>query len=183
MSADNLRKKPRKTRKYQTADDLQAAIDEYFANPDTMDYLYKGELMEVQIMTIEHIAINHLGFKTVQSLYDYRKRMADEGYKEVIDNLIDRVVSWWKMAGSQGNGAFATWMLGSLGRDKERINFEKDSSSLKKANRLLELAGNNEISLDTMAKMMAGVKAESDINKVDELERLVCELADMAGIK
>jgi hypothetical protein len=34
-----------------------------------------------------------------------------------------------------------------------------------------------------MQKMMAGVKAEWDINKVDELERLVRELADMAGIK
>jgi hypothetical protein len=32
--------------------------------------------------------------------------------------------------------------------------------SLKKASKLLELAGKGEISLDTMQKMMAGVKAE-----------------------
>lgn len=183
MQVGNRETQPRKSRLYKTADDLQKAIDAYFDNPDTMDYLYKGEMMQVQVMTVEHIAINHLKFKTKQSLYDYRNRYADEGYKEVVDGMIDRVASWWQVAGSQGNGAFASWVLSKLGRDKERVEFEKDSSSLQKARMLLGEAGKSNISLDTMTKLMAGVKSESDINKVDELERLVRELADMAGIK
>ena len=175
--------KPNKKRRYQTADDMQKAIDAYFANPHTKPYIYKGETFEVYAMTVEYITINHLGFKSKQSLYDYKKSYPGEGYEEVISNLIDRLIDYWHSAGEHGNGAFAAYVLSSLGRDKERVKFDENMTSLKKANKLLELAGNNEISLDTMQKMMAGVKAESDINKVDELERLVRELADMAGIK
>ena len=183
MRVGNKETKPRVTRKYKTADELQAAIDAYFANPHTKPYLYKGERFEVYAMTAEYIAINHLGFKTKQSLYDYRNRYPQEGYDEVINGMLDRLIDYWCTAGEHGNGAFAAWVLSSLRRDKERIKFDEKMSSLNKASKLLELAGKSEISLDTMQKLMAGVKAESDINKVDELERLVRELADMAGIK
>jgi len=183
MKVGNRETQPRKSRKYKTADELQKAIDAYFANPHTKSYIYKGEEFQVYAMTVEYIAIRHLGFKSKQSLYDYRNRYPDEGYDEVISGMIDQLVDYWHAAGEHGNGAFAAWALSSLGRDKERIKFEKDSTALQKARLLLEKAGKSEISLDTMQKMMAGVKAESDINKVDELERLVRELADMAGIK
>ena len=183
MKVGNREKQPRKSRKYKTADELQAAIDAYFLEPHVKTIYYKGEPIEVQKVTVEYIAIHHLGFKSKQSLYDYRNRYPQEGYDEVINNLIDQVTDYWKSQGENGNGAFASLMVSSLGRDKEQIKFERDMPSLKKASKLLELAGKGEISLDTMQKMMAGVKAESDINKVDELERLVRELADMAGIK
>lgn len=183
MRVGNKETKPRVTRKYKTADELQAAIDAYFANPHEKTILYKGEEIRVQKVTVEYIAIHHLGFKSKQSLYDYRNRYPQEGYDEVINNLIDQVTDYWKSQGENGNATFAALMVSTLGRDKERIKFDKESTALQKARLLLEKAGKSEISLDTMQKLMAGVKAESDINKVDELERLVRELADMAGIK
>lgn len=161
----NREEKPRKSRKYESAGELEKAIDAYFDKPDTMTYIYKGEQMEVYVMTVEHIAIKHLGFKSKQSLYDYRNRLKDEGYDVVIDRLIDRLRSYWQIAGEHGNGAFAALQLSTLGRDKERIKFEENVDALAMAKKIIESAASNDISLETMQKLMQAVKARADIEK------------------
>lgn len=183
MRVGNKETKPRVTRKYKTADELQAAIDAYFANPDTKVILTKGERVEVEVMTLEHIAINHLGFKTKQSLYDYRNRYPNEGYGEVLDNLTDQALSWWITRGSEVQTPTCSIMIERLSRRRENIRLTKEMSSIEQAQKLIESAASDDISLDTMQKLLNAVKTKSDINKVDELERLVRELADMAGIK
>lgn len=170
----NREEKPRKSRKYESAEELEKAINAYFDNPDTMTYIYKGEPMEVYVMTIEHIAINHLGFKSKQSLYDYRNRLKSEGYDVVIDQLIDRLRSYWQVAGEHGNGAFAALQLSTLGRDKERIKFEENADALTMAKKIIESAAGNDISLETMQKLMQAVKQKADIeNGTDTVEALV----------
>lgn len=164
----NRETKPRKTRMYESAEELEKAINAYFNNPDTMTYIYKGEPMEVYVMTIEHIAINHLGFKSKQSLYDYRNRLKSEGYDVVIDQLIDRLRSYWQIAGEHGNGAFAAHQLAHLGRDKERIKFDKGADTLKMAQSIIESASAGDISLDSMQKLMQAVKQKADIEKQAE---------------
>ncbi len=161
----NREEKPRKSRKYESAEELEKAINAYFDNPDTMTYIYKGEPMEVYVMTVEHIAINHLGFKSKQSLYDYRNRLKSEGYDVVIDQLIDRLRSYWQVAGEHGNGAFAALQLSTLGRDKERIKFEENADALTMAKKIIESAAGNDISLETMQKLMQAVKQKADIEK------------------
>lgn len=183
MRVGNKETKPRKSRKYPTPESMQKKIKQYFDNPDTKVMFIKGERVEVEVMTIEHIAINHLGFKTKQSLYDYRNRYPNEGYDEVLDNLTDQVLSWWITRGSEVSTPTCHIMIERLNRRRENIRLTKEMSALEQAQKLIEAAAADDISLDTMQKLLNGVKAKSDINKVDELERLVRELADMAGIK
>lgn len=165
----NRETKPRKTRFYQSADELQKKIAEYFKNPHTKSYIYKGEKFEVYAMTAEYIAINHLGFKTKQSLYDYRNRYKGEGYDEVINGMLDQLIDYWCTAGEHGNGAFAAWVLSSLRRDKEQIAVKKDATPIETASSIIEAALKNDISLETMQKLMQAVKARADIEKNEEV--------------
>lgn len=183
MRVGNKETKPRVTRRYPTPESMQKKINEYFDNPDTKAMLIKGERVEVEVMTLEHIAINHLGFKTKQSLYDYRNRYPEEKYGEVLDNLTDQVLSWWITRGSEVSTPTCSIMIERLNRRRETIRLTDEMSSIEQAQKLIESAASDDISLDTMQKLLNAVKTKSDINKVDELERLVRELADMAGIK
>lgn len=66
--------------KYETAAELQKAIDEYFENcPDKKIVGTDGHL-EIPIYTITGLAY-HLGFESRQSFYDYEKR---EGFSYTI---------------------------------------------------------------------------------------------------
>lgn len=166
----NREKRPRVTRKYATADDLQKAFDAYFKNPHTVPYIYKGEHMEVYAMTMEYIAINHLGFKSKQSLYDYRKRYANEGYAEVIQGAIDRLVSYWSVAGEHGNGSFAAWMLSRLNQDAQCLKLTKDDSAVEMASKIIQAGASGDLSFDAMQKLMNAVKQKAEIEKGDEPE-------------
>jgi hypothetical protein len=156
------KKKTRSDRKYQTAADLQKAIDKYFANPDTRTIHGKGEPFESAIISMEHISYR-LGFSTPQSLYDYRNRLKDEGYDDVVNGLINRVKAHWINAGEFVAGAFAGNMVSRLDWSGGTVNFKGCNTPLEKAQRIIEAGASGSITAEAMQKLMNGVKAEADI--------------------
>lgn len=161
----NREEKPRKSRRYPTAESMQKKIDEYFKNPHRKTILFKGEEVEVEIVTLEYIAINHLGFKTKQSLFDYRNRYPGEGYGEVLDSMTDQAISWWITFGSLSSAPMCTTMLERLSRRREQIAVKKDATPVETAGSIIEAALKNDISLETMQKLMQAVKQKADIEK------------------
>ena len=63
---------------YSTAEDLQAAIDDYFKNGVTKKSIVVGkkdnqEVIEIEVPTITELCY-YLGFESRQSFYDYEER-------------------------------------------------------------------------------------------------------------
>jgi hypothetical protein len=174
------KQKTRTDRRYQTAADLQKAIDKYFDNPDTRTIHGKGEPFESPIISMEYISYK-LGFATPQSLYDYRNRLKDEGYDDVVNGLVNRVKAHWINAGEYIAGAFASNMVARLDWSGGTVSFKDCKTSLEKAQKVIEAGATGAITVDAMQKLMTVIKAESEINKVDELERMVRELTEMVN--
>lgn len=59
--------------KYETPEELQAAIDKYVENPPTRKSVIGGQVVDIPSITISGLCY-HLGFESRQSFYDYEKR-------------------------------------------------------------------------------------------------------------
>lgn len=59
--------------KYKTPEEMQKAIDAYFANPPMKTVVSGGYEIDIPVPTVTGLAL-HLGFESRQSFYDYEKR-------------------------------------------------------------------------------------------------------------
>ncbi len=61
--------------KYKTPEDMQKAIDAYFASPPTVTVVQNGTALDLPKVTVTGLAL-HLGFESRQSFYDYESNPA-----------------------------------------------------------------------------------------------------------
>lgn len=162
---------------YKTPEEFKQAVDDYMDSPDVITVYTKDGPKEGQAMCADAIAVS-LGFSGRQGIYDQRKRGPE--WAEVVEHFRRRCRIYWRVQGQVGNSGFATWILSSF---DDKADLSECNTDLERARKLIDMAADGDIDLEKFSKLMSGIKTASDINKVDELERLVRELADMAGVK
>lgn len=110
--------------KYENANDLQAAIDDYFNNgvDKRQVVIGKGEnakVVELPIPTISGLAY-YLGFESRQSFYDYEKR---DGFSYTVKKARLFIEREYEMQLSAGNTVGAIFALKNMGwMDQQKID-------------------------------------------------------------
>jgi len=121
-----------KPRKFQSVEELQNKVDDYFQNPPNKRRIYKDsnskEYTEVPLYGVCGLAY-HLGFLDRQSIYDYIKR--DDEYSCIIKKAKLFIESEYEVALRDHNVAGIIFALKNMGwRDTQNLDIKSDGLNL-----------------------------------------------------
>lgn len=162
-------------RMYEDPEEMEQAIADFYDNPPLKTIFKDGQPMEVQNITMTSLA-RHLGFKSKQSLSDYRKK---KGYEDAMRLATDGYLEYYQLIMVHVNARAGETMINAM---KSNIGgISKDANEAKIARILIQKMADGEIDADIFTRMINGTKILSDIRTKEELERRIEELEKLAG--
>lgn len=175
---------------FHSVDELYELIDDFFDNrPEKVDVRVRGGVELADNMTQSALA-RHLGYKTKRSMDASLRHAKDEDRREVLTYIRERFIEYWEAYSQLGdNPTIAKFILGCYGvtdnpnNAKHKIDLEGCDTELQQAGRILMAGAKGEIEPSVVTSMINAVKAKADIKKTSELEEMVNQLAEIAGIK
>lgn len=117
-------------RKFETPEDLQKVVDEYFNNPPNVRYIYSDKektndnplgRIEIPVYTVTGLAL-YLNFASRQSIYDYMNNKNQEDMAYIIKRAVLFIESEYEAALRDNNVAGVIFALKNMGwKDKTEV--------------------------------------------------------------
>jgi hypothetical protein len=96
---------------YETPEQFEAKVADYFDNPPTKPMLFGKEVLQIPVPTITGLAL-HLGFESRQSFYDYEEK---DGFTYTVKKARSKIEQHYEELAQTNGGGAVVFILKNFG--------------------------------------------------------------------